>query len=91
MMTRATILTALLLTGCGEVATSPEQAKRTAETMGWSDVTVTKRHGTAPTWFGCSDKDVVAYEVSGKNPKGVSAEATVCCGWPLKGCTMRVQ
>jgi hypothetical protein len=80
----------VVLCGCGEVATSPEQAVKTAETMGWSNVRVTERHGMAPSLYGCSDKDVVAYEISGKNPRGDSAAATVCCGWPFKGCTMRI-
>lgn len=42
------MLVALLGAGCGEVATSPEQAVKAAETMGWSDVMATKRHGMAP-------------------------------------------
>ena len=75
---------------CGEVATSPEQAKGAAETMGWSDVRVTARHGIAPSFYGCDKSDTAAYDIKGKNPKGEPATATMCCGWPFKGCTMRV-
>jgi hypothetical protein len=81
---------ASLSIGCGEVATSEEKAKAAAETMGWEDVRVTARHGIAPSLYGCSDKDVAAYEISGTNPAGKSASATMCCGWPFKGCTMRI-
>jgi hypothetical protein len=74
---------------CGEVVTSEEDAVGAVAVLGWSDVKVTSRHGVAPGLRGCGEGDKVAYKVEGKNHKGEAVKGTVCCGWPLKGCTLR--
>lgn len=68
---------AVFLCSCGEIVTDQSKAIHAAETMGWSDVKVNARRGVAPTLYGCSKQDVVAYDIQGKNPAGKSSSAVM--------------
>lgn len=76
------------IVGCGELV-DKSSAVQAAENAGWSEVKVIEQHGIAPTFYGCSKDDSVAFEIRGKNPAGKSADATVCCGLVFKSCTVR--
>jgi len=73
---------------CGEMV-GENHAIRAAEGSGMTDVKVTAKHGLAPTFYGCSKDDAVAFDVQGKNANGVPTVATVCCGLIFKSCTVR--
>jgi hypothetical protein len=77
-----------MLAGCGEFK-SVSEAKRTAEAAGLSSVVVRGKHGMAPSLYGCSESDAVAFDVIGTNARGDRVDAVVCCGLVLKACTIR--
>lgn len=59
----------------------------TARSAGWKDVEVT---GSNYLNITCEEGEK-AYHISGKNPAGEYASATICCGHTTftKGCTIR--
>jgi hypothetical protein len=73
---------------CGEFV-DKSAAIKAAEGAGFTDVRVTAQHGMAPSFYGCSKDDSVAFEIVGKNPIGKQTTATVCCGLFFKSCTVR--
>lgn len=42
------------------------------------------------SWQGCSKNDSLVYKASGLNASGERVKIVVCCGWALRGCTVRV-
>lgn len=76
---------ALAISGCVE----PSRAVSAMESAGYTNITVTDRHDFAPEFAGCSESDGVAFDVTATNPAGKRTTATVCCGYWLKGCTIR--
>ena len=65
---------------------SKGDAIKAAEKSGWEEVNVTSTSYLLT--FACS-KGEVAYEIEGLNSRGQETEATVCCGYPFKSCTIR--
>ncbi|NQV90151.1 hypothetical protein HQ487_01960 [Candidatus Uhrbacteria bacterium] len=83
------ILSFISLAACGEMV-SEDNATRTLTAEGWTEVTVTGKHGISPHYVGgCGEDDSVAFKASGLNPAGVQSTATVCCGLIVKSCTIR--
>jgi len=77
-------LLAAAVIGCS----SPNEATRAAQTAGWRNVAVTEYEYFFN--FTCGAREM-AYRITGENPRGGKANATVCCGYmkPSKGCTIR--
>lgn len=88
MRANALLIFAVWMVGCGEMV-EPSRAVKTMEAAGYKQVSVTGQHGLAPAWNGCSESDDVAFDVAATNPAGQRIKATVCCGYMLKGCTIR--
>lgn len=75
------ILIALLaVTGC----TNSDDAKRTLESAGYSDI---KTGGY--DFFACGKDDTVATKFSARNPAGKMTTGTVCSGLLFKSSTIR--
>jgi prepilin-type N-terminal cleavage/methylation domain-containing protein len=68
-----------------------DRAVEAARTHGFTDVRIVDTHVTLVRLQGCAEDDDVAYEIEAKNPAGEGVMLTVCCGWPLKGCTIRTR
>jgi len=81
------IVVLVLLTGCG-LFVSEDSAFDAMHALGFTEVTIKNTHWLAPSLFGCSKDDDVAFEVTGVRDK-VRTHATVCCGGVFKGCTVR--
>lgn len=64
--------------------TAPDATRETLESAGYTDVAIT---GWSP--MTCSDDDDFETGFRAKNPKGDWTTGTVCCGFLLKGCTIR--
>ena len=67
---------------------SERSAMRAAEAIGYTDVKVTDRHTFFPNFQGCGRDDMVKFDVTGIDPKGVTRKFFVCDGL-LKGATVR--
>lgn len=80
---------AVMILALGQCAPGPEKAVATLRTMGFSDIKVTDSHPYLASWHGCSDSDGVAHEAKATNAAGQRVSVTVCCGYALKGCTVR--
>ena len=74
------ILTMILLSAC----TSSNEAIRSAEALGLTEVQTT---GYRP--FACSESDSFQTGFVAKNAKGDRVKGVVCSGW-LKGATVRL-
>ena len=59
----------------------------TTETLRKAGYTEIKTGGWDP--LACSDGDFFATRFRATNPTGTNADGTVCCGFLLKGCTIR--
>lgn len=82
------MLACCVLTGCGEFVEA-DRAVGAVEDLGFTDVRVVDRSNVFPQLYGCDKREVVAFKVEGKNPRGNTVNVTVCCGMVLKGCTVR--
>ncbi len=78
-----------LVLGMGQCAPGPEKAVSTLRAMGFSEIKVTDSHQYFASWHGCDEKDGVAHEASATNAAGQKVNVVVCCGYVLKGCTVR--
>lgn len=67
----------------------PDKATAALRAHGFRDVAITGTHRVTAEWYGCSEQDAVAHEATATNPAGERVALVVCCGWPLKGCTVR--
>ena len=78
-----TLVSTLALGGCSD----ENDALSALHSAGWSNAQVTD---TSYLNLTCG-RGEMAYQISGKNPAGKKASATVCCGYTtaLKGCTIR--
>lgn len=63
-------------------------AVRAAEAMGYSDIKITDRHTVFPNFQGCGSDDLVKFDVTGVDQKGVERTFFVCDGL-FKGATVR--
>ncbi len=70
-------------------AVEPQTAIEAAETIGFTDVTVTDENYMCMAWQGCDRNDAVGFEMTATNAQGERVDIMVCCGWPFKGCTIR--
>ena len=87
---RALILFAAMLSGCGYLIDESE-ACRVASAQGFSACSVGETHVSAAGLAGCGEHDAAGFDVSATNPRGARVALLVCCGWPFKGCTVRVK
>lgn len=67
---------------------SEDGAVHAAEAMGYNDVKITDRHTVFPNFQGCGRDDLVKFDVSGVDQKGVERKFFVCDGL-FKGATVR--
>ena len=67
---------------------SKDGAVHAAEAMGYSDVKITDRHTFFPNFRGCGKDDMVKFDVTATDPKGVERKFFVCDGL-FKGATVR--
>ncbi|MBI4142492.1 type II secretion system protein [Candidatus Uhrbacteria bacterium] len=65
-------------------------AIRTAETFGFSNISVVESNGCASV-HGCGEDDAFAYDMTGVNVADRSVAFVVCCGFQDKGCTVRTR
>lgn len=79
-MIRLAILSMLILTGC----TDAESTIDTVQKQGFTNVVV---DGYSP--FSCGNDDKMSTGFTATNPKGDVVSGVVCCGWFIKGCTVR--
>ena len=77
---------ALSLVGCAD----ENQAISACQTNGFDNCNVTD-YSSAASWSGCGNDDQVAYDVTATNSRGNRVGIVVCCGWALKGCTIRTR
>ncbi len=79
----------------GGGCTGEDDARRAAEAHGFRDVEVIDTHRAAPTRYGCSESDGVAFEVRAKNSNNMTVDFLVCCDSTTlpfsKGCTIRTR
>lgn len=76
--------------GFAQCAPGPDKAEATLRAHGFTKIAITDTHRFGASFYGCSDKDAVAHEATATNPAGQRVTLTVCCGYPFKGCTVRV-
>lgn len=76
--------------GAATCAPGPDKATETLRVHGFRDVAITDSHRIGAAWYGCSDKDAVAHEATATNAAGQRVSVVVCCGYPFKGCTVRL-
>jgi hypothetical protein len=88
-MKRTTAITALLITflvGVTAGCTVPQdKALHVLKGAGYTDINL---HGHA--WWDCSEDDTFATEFTAKGPTGQRVNGAVCCGFPAKNCTIRI-
>lgn len=84
------ILSVLLICNCG-LLTDEQDAINAAGALGFTDIKVIGSSLVIPRISGCSKQDAAAYEMTGKNPQGMTVKMTACVGWPCKGTTIRFQ
>lgn len=78
--------------GCRAAQFTDEDAVRSLETQGYSDVRVVSREPWWPQVLGgCGESDAVAVRARAKNAAGREVEVTVCGSWPFKGATVRTR
>lgn len=79
-MRRALALLLFSLASCTDDAATV----RTLRSAGFTDITTTGYSAWA-----CGEDDSFATGFRAKNPQGQLVEGTVCCGFMVKGCTVR--
>jgi len=77
----------LCLTACGETV-GEDVALEALTKAGWTDVKITEKHSSRPSWFGCDVLDNVAYKAKGINPSGEDTRPTICCRLEPEGCSI---
>jgi hypothetical protein len=87
-MKRLLVVLMFLLVGCG-VMVNEDEAVRTLEEAGYTDVNVITAHNLAPQYYKCSEEDDVAFECRAKNQAGDIVTVTVCANFWFKGSTIR--
>ena len=85
------ICVVLFFSMCSGTMVDPEDAVKSAESMGFSDVQITETHAFFVSWKGCSSTDAAMVELRAINPAGDPADLFVCMGWPFKGGTVRTK
>lgn len=80
----AVIIAGVMLWPAANGCTDDEGARRVLAQQGLEDVEVT---GWTP--FVCGKRDAYATGFKATNARGDRVEGVVCCGWPVKGCTVR--
>lgn len=76
----STIIALLAGTGC----TNPEDARRTLESAGYSEIET-----GGYDFFACGKDDTYATKFTAKNPAGRTTSGTVCSGLLFKSSTIR--
>jgi hypothetical protein len=61
------VLLCAFAVGCGEMV-DKSKAVAAMTSAGYTDVKVTDQHGISPSFYGCSDSDAVAFDVTATNP-----------------------
>lgn len=84
------IVMGAMLAGCGYLVDEGE-ACRVATAQGFSACRVTDSHVVTSGLAGCAKEDAAGFDVAATNPRGQRVALLVCCGWPFKGCTVRVK
>lgn len=78
------VVFAIVIAAMGGCETSTDEVTRTLESAGYSNITP----GDASWSCGHGDK-WLGRTFRATNPAGSSVSGTVCCGFWLKGCTVR--
>jgi hypothetical protein len=86
----AVVFVAAIVTGSAQCAPGPDKATSALRAHGFRDIAITDSHPYLASWYGCSEKDAVAHEATATNAAGERVSVVVCCGYPFKGCTVRV-
>jgi len=85
-------LTVLMFTTCRGQMVSKDKAVEAAEAYGFKDVKVLEEHRVSPGMVGgCSGNDAAAFDLAATNSNAMRVNIVACCGWPFKGCTIRVK
>ena len=66
---------------CYDADTSQEVLRK----AGYTEIEIQE----GKSWFECGSGDMYATSFTATNPVGVRVKGTVCCGWMMKGCTIR--
>lgn len=74
----------------GNIEQRRADAVRTAETFGFSGVTITESSRWAG-WNGCGADDKFAFQANATNSLDKKVSIVICCGRGSKGCTVRVR
>ena len=92
LMFYVVIFVIVISVSCGRGFLVGEQRVTTAaEKAGLQSARIISSHRIWPVFFGCDKHDAAGFKVEGINPNGMKVDAMVCCGWILKGCTMRYE
>jgi hypothetical protein len=57
--------------------------------QGYTDVSIIDSHHVGSSWYGCSNSDSVAYEVTATNVNGKRVRLVACTDMWMKGVTIR--
>ncbi len=79
----------LLIAGIKACAADPAGAERAAQDFGFTQAHVTSTHYVWPAINGCSEKDMVGYDMTALNSAGQPVELITCNGM-FKAFTVRV-
>ncbi len=66
-----------------------EKAISALATQGFTNIIIEDKDVTFLSMRGCGSGDAAAFQAKARNPLGAEVPVNVCCGWPLKGCTIR--
>lgn len=88
---RTALALSIFCLSCTGFLVDPGKACDTMSTNGFTGCRLLGTEAAFPSWSGCDERDAVAFDVSAVNAAGRRVSAVVCCGWPLKGCTVRAK
>jgi hypothetical protein len=81
----------ILVLGIRGCCVQESKAVGAAEAMGYHNVNITNRWNFFAGFHGCDGySDAAVFEFEALNPAGEPGVFLACCGWPFKGCTIRV-
>jgi hypothetical protein len=82
------LLAVITIAGCGLMVGNDEPVQ-TLQEAGYSNINCYDSHWIFPTFYGCGERDHIAFECTATNPAGGHVDVTVCSSATFKGSTIR--
>lgn len=73
------------------ILVNPNDALGAADTLGFSNATITGTNWLFAGLSGCDGGDALAVDLRAKNANGQTVRVVACSGFPFKGWTVRVK